>query len=185
MNQFKVGDEVWTGKRGWGIIVRESDVEAKRPFCVCFDGLHYFPKLSNLVSNKSIAEANYITINKIMQAPKFKKGDKVFHDGKKWEIGSEMTQNRTYQINRMGEGGIYIVSRCSESDLRLWKEHEFRYISATQSSKPTIIEVGDFACPADFQKAKHVGKTNGFDIFLFHNHTGNEIILFGTKGDTE
>ncbi len=182
MNQFKVGDEVWTAKRGWGIIVRESDVEAKRPFCVCFDGLHYFPKLSNLVSNKSIAEANYITINKIMQAPKFKKGDKVFHDGKKWEIGSEMTQNRTYQINRMGEGGIYIVSRCSESDLRIWKEtvltHAYQ-IDDTWSKSDVWTELWVPRCT-------YLGVICGYDTFIADEfHTSQKVLFRGIKGDME
>ena len=203
MNQFKVGDTVWTIKKGIGKIIAGYMDETNRPFCVQWpSGLWSFPKLSNLYR----IEAEMIEAKKCNTGhgwfstvgfwpdlpdppqPKFKRGDKVYYEGKKWDVGS-VSNNSCIIVHNSGISHI-----IPESELRLWKEHEFTHWMRTTDGlsdigiglhKMSIHEI-DLIIPSAYKTVYYLGKTtNGVDTFNCITNEGISIIIYGKKGDIE
>lgn len=201
MNRFKVGDTVWTVKRGKGKIIGStiSNRLNERPFSVRFEGessvyIHY-PKLSNIYRT----EAEMIEAKRIKNTvpappfciidvslpkppqPKFKQGDKVYYEGKKWTVlgDAPYTLNR-YSIKR-GDNHI-TLTYATESDLRLWKEHEFTHYLEVYSDKWNVIPIGREQLG---EKTEYLGRINGHETFLITGATGIKYLVRGKKGDIE
>ncbi len=197
MNQFKVGDTVWTIKKGIGKIIAGYMDETNRPFCVQWpSGLWSFPKLSNLYR----IEAEMIEAKKCNTGhgwfstvgfwpdlpdppqPKFKRGDKVYYEGKKWDVVS-VSNNSCIIVHNSGISHIR-----PESELRLWKEHELthclQYISSTWM-------IGTFNIDR-FKRIEFIGNIYGHDTFIVDRATMidreevvDRLLFRGKKGDIE
>lgn len=190
MNQFKIGDTVWTVKRG-KCEVTGNNPSGLRPYSVFSmkSGYHY-PKLSNIYRteaemieakrNKGVFNTEYtfsFTID--TPQPKFKRGDKVYWNGKKWEVTSSDDQGRVC-LKREGYRMVTL-----ESNLRLWKEHEFVLKVGSES---TGVYKTECTVPTNTKySVKYIGKHmhTGMDTLILTYSDGTIDIFLGKKGDIE
>ncbi len=218
MNQFKVGDTVWTVKKGKGVIREINTVpETARPFVVRFGFAKWHrPKLSNLYRTKAeMIEAKKarwnvsefkthsprVATNKETAGwremlegkrpikihvslidtpqPKFKKGDKVYYEGNKWDVGA-VSNNSCIIVHNSGISHI-----IPESELRLWKEHEFTHWLVSWNN---VLQKSETSMtPKDYTNVNYLGRLhNSIDTFsAINQQTGALSIFFGKKGDLE
>lgn len=199
MNQFKVGDTVWTVKRGKGKIVEDySKVAKRRPYEVDFGTCTRNPKLSNLcrspaemieskrkaklLKGKRTVTIDFSCLEPIdPHKPKFKRGDKVYYEGKKWSIQSDYGAFCLVPINRLNEYGNTQGTYVIESDLRLWKEHELTH--CLQHAFDTWYE-SDYDV-SKYKSIEFIGNICGHDTFLITTETGSKNLFRGKKGDIE
>lgn len=71
MNQYKIGDTVWTRKRGKCRVIREVSSPANRPYRIMDqNGCFYYPKASNLYPSeaamKQATQDEFIRANPIL-----------------------------------------------------------------------------------------------------------------------
>lgn len=222
---FRVGDTVWTAKRGKMKIAGNVIPARGERQWVCTDGhdLWCYPKTSNLIPTEAkykepmtggfrIDIALVTPCNPTVDVmfspkkalniwkyppcpepmPKFKVGDAVFYQGKKWEVMSikQRTDNPLlrphikYDINRQVTPNGSVSACVNESDLRLWKETKFTHIAAFGTDASVRLQKAAHFSPSDYQSCKYLGK-NGQLMDVFHCSTKytEVVILFGEKGD--
>lgn len=115
--------------------------------------------------------------------PKFKVGDAVYFDRKKWDIEDVATNE--YKIRISDSAGSCTRefrnwTVVKESDLRLWKKTELTHI-LNPLELPDKENFNDYAGRA--KTAIHIGThISGLDMFSIKTPIGESIYL-GTKGD--
>lgn len=204
MNQYKIGDTVWTRKRGKCRVICEGSGVPNRPYRIMNDnGCFFYPKAENLYPSEAAMNlfhgrrrvtidfsclepypSGWMTTDPIQ--PKFKVGDAVYYKGKKYTIrerywsGEKWKYNMTKPID--AESGNLLIG-MNESDLRLWKE---TVLTHGLHSNETWVKP---AYSDHYQVQPHwvlsyLGKIIGYDTFLCTDKNGIAPALFrGIKGD--
>lgn len=207
MNQYKIGDTVWTRKRG-KCTVADSTGWRIRPYRIkAANGKHYYPVAENLypseaamnaarrneVANKYLSglpkitiyfsalepyPSGWMTTDPIQ--PKFKVGDAVYRNGQKYIVISISGQDVFYYTIKNEGMTRYSVK---ESDLRYWRETTF-HTRVVHNNTTKEFDADRFNTQGfDMKKVKYIGHSHGSDIFIYNADTNHATILYGYKGD--
>lgn len=210
MKEYKIGDTVWTRKRGKGTITDHSHYTAQdRPWRVHFESCvgFYSPKAENLYPSEAEYKkaqflkgkrtvtidfsclepypSGWMTTDPIQ--PKFKVGDAVYYKGKKYTIrerywsGEKWKYNMTKPID--AESGNLLIG-MNESDLRLWKETVLTHcLQVTGEWRPT--DKIRFFNTEKYDILNYVGTVEEEDRFIgYKKSQPNHPYFFrGIKGD--
>ncbi len=132
-------------------------------------------------------EPTYFGQVQVAPSAKFKVGDVVYFDRKKWDVEDVATNECKIRISASAGSCTHEFRAWTvvkESDLRLWKETKIKAIldDDTKNMIDTPCELSVFF---DKFNVKHVGKnTIGDDVFVLTSKRFNTVrILFGIKGD--
>ncbi len=212
MNKYKIGDTVWTRKRGKGRIVGiHIEHTGYRPWLVIFEGMSrdVTPKAYNLYPSEAAMEQaiqdKFIRANPILCGwnkaftcglfdikpdpiqPKFKVGDAVYYKGKKYTIRERYWSGEKWKYNMTkpidAESGNLLIG-MNESDLRLWKETVLTHcLQVTGEWRPT--DKIRFFNTEKYDILNYVGTVEEEDRFIgYKKSQPNHPYFFrGIKGD--
>lgn len=207
---FRVGDTVWSAKRGKGEIVAYNKSfdgsSTKRVFVVKFDNensglfdVSRRPKLSNLFPTErkmveSLPQKIAYTIpfpgtmpDEVAEMlgykmkPKFKVDDVVYYATNYY--GMKKWVVKELKGNRcVIRSGAHSIDSVPESDLRLWQETKYKgSVAGNEGMNPQYVITSIIP---HLSNVKCIGKSAmNDDIFVADLYTGKQVVLFGTKGD--
>ena len=201
---FRVGDTVFTVKRGKGKIFAQNSHD-DRQFGVRWEidaPLYTFPKTTNLIPTEAkykeaLNKAGYafkIDVEYVQEyvakpyfgqiqvapSPKFKVGDAVYFDRKKWDVEDVATNECKIRISA-NTGSCTREFRAwtvvKESDLRLWVDTKI-----THDDEMDVVRNDIWL--KDLKSPKFIGiHINGKAIFSEDAGNGKMVIWYGIKGD--
>ena len=204
MNQYKIGDTVWTRKRG-KCTVADSTGWRIRPYRIkAANGKHYYPVAENLYPSEAAMnhaiQDEFIRANPILCGwwnksftcglfeikpdpiqPKFKVGDAVYRNGQKYIVISISGQDVFYYTIKNEGMTRYSVK---ESDLRYWRETVLTHcLQITGEWKPT--DKIRFFNTEKYDILNYVGNVEEEDHFIgYKKSEPNHPYFFrGIKGD--
>ena len=201
---FRVGDTVFTVKRGKGKIFAQNSHD-DRQFGVRWEidaPLYTFPKTTNLIPTEAkykeaLNKAGYafkIDVEYVQEyvakpyfgqiqvapSPKFKVGDAVYHKGNKLFVKRNMIS--CPQMVEVGNSCAGYTTVVAESDLRIWKETVLTH--CLQSDGVTWSDGGPNGWDTKwYLKIEHLPNYTNPALFKVTTKSGNECIFRGIKGD--
>lgn len=201
---FRIGDTVWTVKRGKGKIFAQNSHD-DRQFGVRWEidaPLYTFPKTTNLIPTEAkykeaLNKAGYafkIDVEYVQEyvakpyfgqiqvapSPKFKVGDAVYHKGNKLFVKRNMIS--CPQMVEVGNSCAGYTTVVAESDLRIWKETVLTH--CLQSDGVTWSDGGPNGWDTKwYLKIEPLPNYTNPALFKVTTKSGNECIFRGIKGD--
>jgi hypothetical protein len=205
MNQYKIGDTVWTRKRGEGTITDHSwCTPPNRPYRIRFKSAYGYhsPKAENLYRTEAamawdiackagkfdvtmtVNVPDFIKPDQIQ--PKFKVGDAVYLRGGKWTVSERYWSGTEYRYNvsrPITPDSDNLLAGIQESDLRYWKETVLTHKLAGTHLIQKVGNGDGFFNHALYTKLRYIGKCELNDLFAAENAKWNTIIFLGQRGD--